>query len=160
MRAITFCALAFVLAGCGDDVMPAPFPDFTFIADMSKPQPVPDMTMAPDMTMPADMAMSMADMTPTNCLTIITCASGCAGNAACQQACAAAGSPTAQQKYQALFACAYAACLPAGDGGMNSDGGMGSCSMLGDMSKACTDCVAAAAQGKMCATQLNDCVMN
>lgn len=87
----------------------------------------------------------------SSCLDIITCGSGCAGNPECQRACTDEGSPTAVEQYDALFACAYGACISPSEGDP-------SCTSTDDDSTTCSDCVAAAAQAEGCSTELATCL--
>jgi len=124
------CAVPVAMVGCGDD-------------------PVVE-----------DMATS--DLSVTNnktCLSIITCAAGCAGAAACVQACTVGASPTALQNYQALATCGLTQCIAGApsDGGAAGDGGTKPCTSATDTSAACTGCAAAAAQSAACSTQLATC---
>jgi hypothetical protein len=140
MRLALTLSLLCLVAGCDDDVAPA------------------DMMMSADMSAAADMTMSTGDMAgPQTCLKVITCASGCGTNNTCVAACVSAGTMSAQQKFNDLFACAYAGCL-LGDAGMAVDGGAGSCSSTSDPSSECRSCVGAEAQGPDCSTQLNACL--
>jgi len=124
-----------------------------------------DTAPATDMFVPVD-----APPRGETCLQIITCASGCAGGAPCQEACTAAGSAQAQMQYQSLFACAYDACIvaptdagSADDAGATedagaSDGGVGTCTGPEDMSAGCQACVSASAQGAACSAVLSGCL--
>jgi hypothetical protein len=139
MRLALTLSLLCLVGGCDDDVAPT---------DMTPA----DMSAAADMTVPADMTA-----TPQTCLKVITCASGCGTNNTCVDACVAAGTPAAQQKFHDLFDCAYAGCL-LGDAGMSVDGGPGSCSSNTDPSMECRTCVSAQAQGPSCSAQLGACL--
>lgn len=98
-----------------------------------------------------DAAVAVDAPVGASCLDIITCGSGCAGNAECQEACTAEGSPAGVAQYDSLFACAYGACTAPPEGEP-------ACSSNEDDSMACSDCVAAAAQAEGCSTELATCL--
>jgi len=131
------------VAACDDDVTP--------------PAPMPDLSMsvAADLSVTHDMTAPPAAQ---NCLKVVTCVSGCAGNAACVGACVAKGSASAVTKFNALFACAYSHCLLPDGGTLSADGGAGSCTSNMDTSANCQACVGAQAQGAGCSTELGTCL--
>jgi hypothetical protein len=105
--------------------------------------------MQPDLSVNNDLSHPVGTQT---CLQVITCASGCAGVASCQTACAAMGTAAAQMKYGALGQCAVAGCI------VKNDAGVTPCSSATDTSMACQDCITAYAQSAACSTQLNACL--
>jgi hypothetical protein len=98
-----------------------------------------------------DMTAPSGDMSGQTCAMLALCGEGCAGDVTCENACAAKGSTTAQQQYNALFGCAYGVCTAAGDSGTAA------CASNTDSSQGCSNCVDAAAQSATCSAQFAAC---
>ena len=113
MRALVLCIALPFLAACGDSGTSTDSGIDATANDLG----------AADLGTPVDANVDMPPR-PQTCLQVITCASGCAGRAACEAACVTSGSATAQAQYAALFACAYGFCLTDADGSV-ADGGAG-----------------------------------
>lgn len=131
MRTLLALALTLTLTACDEEAPPM---------DMAA---VP----AEDLATPADLSAA-----GEVCLQVVVCASNCAGVPACVQACTDDGSPTAQAQFQALFACAYGACL------QTNDASAPACASMADTSASCQSCITAAVQGPTCASELAACL--
>jgi hypothetical protein len=139
MRLALTLSLMCLLAGCDDDSAPS---------DMS----------TSDMAVAVDMTTTGPDLTPTvqTCLKVGQCVVAC-GNSTCADACVAAGTTSAMQKWHDLTDCGLAACL-LGDAGTSVDGGAGSCASSSDNSMECRACIGAQIMAPACANQLAACL--
>ncbi len=134
MRAVI--AVALLLSGfafgCDDDSGNKVVADLSMLVS-----PKPDMTVVAE-----------------TCLGIISCAAGCSDVGTCLNACAAAGSTTAQAKYTALENCAIAGCVPV------DLGAAAACTNPPGPSPApaCQTCISGYAQSSACSTELTACL--
>jgi hypothetical protein len=98
-----------------------------------------------------DLASSGPDLTSVGtegCANMLICADECNGTAACTGACLAMGTIAAQNEFNAILGCGYAACMLGGV----------PCTSTADQSMSCLSCVSQAAQSMSCASELSACL--